>query len=102
MKSIPFAANGLITSQRTRLDHVVQRMGEAVVQAMQREQQRLQALGEKAILLSPENTLRRGYSLVRIGGKCVTAADQLSPGDQVTMQFATGTADATVNNIDNH
>ena len=102
VKSIPFAANGLITSQRTRLDHVVQRMGEAVVQAMQREQQRLQALGEKAILLSPENTLRRGYSLVRIGGKCVTAADQLSPGDQVTMQFATGTADATVNNIDNH
>ena len=72
-------------------------MGDAVAGAMLRERQRLQALGDKAALLSPEGTLRRGYALVRKDGKCVTAATQLTIGDQVTMQFATGTTTATVN-----
>ena len=95
-KIIPLTANGLIANQRTRLDRAVERMGDAVTVAMQRKRQRLQALDDKATLLSPVNTLRRGYSLVWAGGKCVTAADQLHPGDQVTMKFADGTTEATV------
>ena len=98
-KSIPFAVGNLITNQRTLLTHVVQRMGDNVTRVMQREQQRLQALNDKATLLSPVNTLQRGYSLVRVGGKCVTAADQLHPGDNISVQFAEGTADATVTAI---
>ena len=96
-RNIPFAAQGLIVNQRTRLERAVERMGDAVSRALQREQQRLVALGDKATLLSPVNTLQRGYSLVRLGDKCVTAADQLHSGDQITVQFATGTTDATIN-----
>ena len=96
-KMIPLTANGLIANQRTRLERALERMGDAVTVAMQRERQRLQTLDDKATLLSPVNTLRRGYSLVWADGKCVTAADQLHPGDQVTMQFADGTTEATVN-----
>ena len=96
-RNIPFAAQGLIVNQRMRLERAVERMGDAASRALQREQQRLVALGDKATLLSPVNTLQRGYSLVRLGDKCVTAADQLHPGDQITVQFATGTTDATVN-----
>ena len=95
-KNIPLAANNLLAAQRSRLERAVERMGDAVTSAMQREQQRLQALNDKATLLSPVNTLQRGYSLVWADGKCVTAADQLHPGDHVTMQFATGTTEATV------
>ncbi len=96
-RNIPFAANNLIANQQTRLERVLERMADAVKTAMHREQQRLQALDEKATLLSPVNTLQRGYALVRKDGKCATAADQLQPGDQVTMQFADGAANATVN-----
>ncbi len=96
-RNIPFAAQGLIANQRTRLERAVERMGDAASRALQREQQRLVALGDKATLLSPVNTLQRGYTLVRLGDKCVTAADQLHSGDQITVQFATGTTDATVN-----
>ena len=96
-KNIPLAVSGLIANQRTRLERAVERMGDAVASAKQREQTRLQALDEKAMLLSPVNTLQRGYSLVWADGKCVTAASQLSPGDQITVQFAEGTTDATVN-----
>ncbi len=95
-RNIPLVANNLIAAQRTRLERAVERMGGAMEHAMQREQQRLKALGEKAALLSPVNTLQRGYSLVWAGDKCVTAADKLHPGEQVTMQFADGTATATV------
>ena len=96
-KAIPLAANNLITAQCTRLDRALERMGEAVEHALQREQQRLQALGDKAALLSPENTLQRGYSLVTKDGKCVTTSSQLQPGDHIHVQFAEGSTDATVN-----
>jgi len=96
-KAIPLAANNLITAQCTRLDRALERMGEAVEHALQREQQRLQALGDKAALLSPENTLQRGYALVTAGGKCVTAGSQLQPGDHIHVQFAEGSTAATVN-----
>ena len=98
-RTIPMIATNLIATQRTRLERAVERMSDTTLRAMQREQQRLQALGEKAALLSPLNTLQRGYSLVMRDGKCVTAADQLHSGDQVTMQFATGTAAATVSGV---
>ena len=98
-RAVPLASSNLITSQRTRLERLVERMGDSIARAMQHEQQRLQALSDKAALLSPMNTLRRGYSLVMKDGKCVTSVTQLNPGDAVTMQFAEGTAAATVTNV---
>ena len=95
-RNIPLVAGNLILGQRNRLERDVERMGDAVAAAMLRERQRVQALADKTALLSPENTLRRGYSLVRKDGKCITAASQLTSGDQVAIQFATGTAAATV------
>lgn len=97
--NIPFAATGLIATQRTRLERAGERIEESVIRTLQREQQRLQALTDKAALLSPEGTLRRGYALVRADDKCVTAASQLQPGDNITIQFASGSADATVNEV---
>lgn len=95
--NIPLAASNLIAAQRIRLERASERIGEAVDHALQREQQRLQALGEKAALLSPENTLQRGYALVTTNGKCVVDGDQLHSGDEIHIQFAAGTTDATVN-----
>ena len=100
-RALPVAAVNLITAQRSRLERAVERMGDAVANTLLREKQRLQSLDEKATLLSPLNTLRRGYSLVMKEGKCITAATQLKPGDLVTVQFATGKADATIDNVNN-
>ena len=98
-RALPVAAVNLITTQRSRLERAVERMGDAVANTLLREKQRLQSLDEKATLLSPVNTLRRGYSLVMKDGKCITAAAQLAPGDPVIVQFATGKADATINHV---
>ena len=96
-RSIPVAAVNLMTAQRTRLERLVERMGDIVNGAMQREQQRLQALDDKATLLSPAGTLRRGYSLVKLGNKYVSTASDLQPGDQINLQFDADDAQATVN-----
>ena len=100
-RALPVAAVNLITAQRSRLERAVERTGDAVASALLREKQRLQSLDDKATLLSPVNTLRRGYSLVMKDGKCVTAAAQLQPGDPVTVQFAAGKAAATINQVNN-
>ena len=96
-RNIPVAATNLIASQRMRLERSVERIGDALQGIMQREQQRLQALDDKATLLSPVNTLRRGYSLVKRGDRYISTASDLQPGDQVTLQFAVGDAEATIN-----
>ena len=98
-RALPVAAVNLITVQRSRLERALERMGDAVANTLLREQQRLQSLDDKATLLSPVNTLRRGYSLVMKDGKCVTDATQLQPGDPVTVQFAAGNAAATINHV---
>ena len=101
-RNIPLAANNLIINQRMRLDRAVERVGDTVTRAMQREQQRLQALDDKATLLSPVNTLQRGYSLVKIGDRFVTDSSQVHPGDLINVQFATGSADATITTTNNN
>jgi len=99
-RNIPFAASNLIANNQARLERIVERIGTAVDRTVQHEQQRLQALGDKAALLSPANTLRRGYSLVWRNGKCVTASGQLQPGDQISVLFAQGRAQATINQVE--
>jgi exodeoxyribonuclease VII large subunit len=40
--------------------------------------------------LSPQATLRRGYSITRVNGVVVTKAGDLQPGDEITTTLASG------------
>ena len=58
------------------------------------------ALADRLRALSPRLVLERGYALVRgPGGTFVRAAAALAPGDRVTLEFASGEADASVTDI---
>lgn len=50
-------------------------------------------------VLSPENTLKRGYSITRVNGQAVRDAAALSEGDVIETTFAQGTVRSTVNKI---
>ena len=57
----------------------------------------LLAFNDRLRALSPKLVLERGYALVRSpDGTFVRSADKLKTGDTVTLEFATGEADATV------
>ena len=56
---------------------------------------------EKLEALNPLNVLLRGYAIVEDeSGRAVTGASALSAGDETTLRFADGRANATVKNIE--
>jgi exodeoxyribonuclease VII large subunit len=53
--------------------------------------------GEQHVrLVSPENILKRGYSLTFKNGKTVRHASELTAGDEITIQFADGKKTGTI------
>ena len=45
---------------------------------------------------SPDNTLRRGYSIVYKNGKTVNSSKRLSSGEEINIRMYEGNIDATV------
>lgn len=99
LQTIPLAATSLIKAQNTLLEHSVEIIKSTVTQSLSTAQLRLQALDDKLTLLSPRNILNRGYSLTMRGGKFVTEASQLNPGDVITTFFKDGKATTQVSTI---
>lgn len=57
---------------------------------IKRRKDRLDALAAIIDTLSPEATLRRGFSITRIDGKAVTDAAEIPPGSTITTSLAKG------------
>ena len=60
-------------------------------QSMTQRRLRIAALAELVDALSPEATLRRGYSVLRVDGRAVTSPEQIAPGASVEATMAGGT-----------
>ncbi len=95
-RTIPLTVAGRIATERTHLQHHGERVVVAAGQHMERQRLRLEALSDKVELLSPRNILNRGYSLTMCHGRYITSADQLNPGDTITVHLKQGRARAIV------
>lgn len=65
-------------------------LSDASRRVVERRRTRLDALADMLDVLSPEATLRRGYSITRINGHAVTDSSILKPGDMISTVFARG------------
>jgi exodeoxyribonuclease VII large subunit len=82
-----------------RLEQFAHRLHQAMARQLERRHDRLSRCTGALSALSPLATLERGYSIVRdADGHIVRTAKQLKTGDQVGLQFAAGSATATVGN----
>lgn len=97
----PTITSGRITTAAERLKSYFAAISQARVQAIAREKLRLNSFAEKIDILSPQNTLRRGYSITRVNGHAVNDTTMLRHGDKVTTQLAHGTFTSTINEIIN-
>lgn len=79
-----------ITPELARIDHTVKAIESAAEVVLRRRNDRLDSLMEMLKTLSPEATLRRGYSITRIDGKAVTDAAQIPPGSEMETTLANG------------
>lgn len=85
-----------IAPEFIRLDHTLKAVDTAGHNALQRQLQRLNASEQLLAALSPEATLKRGYSLTLADGKAVRDASRLTPGTTVTTRLACGQFQSTV------
>lgn len=88
--AIPLASGGLTTREHTRLEGYLKQIEPATTAAIARATDRLKAIEGMVEVLKPDNTLKRGYSITRVGGKAVKDASQVAPGTKIETLLAQG------------
>lgn len=90
---LPALALNAIERHRQRIGpQASQMIATAATNILQHSRQRLNALGDLLDALSPEATLRRGYSITRINGHAITDSSTIKPGDTIETILARGEA----------
>jgi exodeoxyribonuclease VII large subunit len=79
-----------------RLDGAHERLRRAPLLALERRIARLDTVHARLAALSPTATLERGYAIVRRGDGVVRSAEDVGPGDQITVRVADGSFGAKV------
>ncbi len=86
-----------LVASRQRLDFIERRLHAGMRQRLASQRDRIGRCAAALGALSPLATLQRGYSIVRTSdGQIVHAAAALATGDTLDVQFAAGSASATV------
>ncbi len=80
-----------ISPELMRLDQVAKSMCSATEMVLSRRNDRLDSMQAMLSALSPEATLRRGYSITRVGGKAVTDVSQIHEGTEIETTLVNGT-----------
>ncbi|MDE6333134.1 MAG: hypothetical protein K2L77_00655, partial [Muribaculaceae bacterium] len=94
---LPALALGVIERAAIRTGPMAeQAMTQSIDNLLRRRADRLEALAAIIDTLSPESTLRRGFSITRIDGHAITDVAQASPGTTITTTLASGTLTSTV------
>lgn len=87
---------GRIAPQLARLSHMPGTIAVAVRNLIANQRRRLDSAEGLLTALSPEATLRRGYSITRVNGRAVTDASAVAPGAVLTTTLASGSLESTV------
>jgi exodeoxyribonuclease VII large subunit len=89
-----------ITYKRQQLVQLKQRLAMRFNLYIKTQQQDLTRLSSNLAHLNPQSVLTRGYAFVQNqAGEIVRSTAQLTPNDEVTLTFGSGTANATINKI---
>jgi len=87
-----------IEQQKSRLAQIAYRLNASINQQLQTKQHNLIRLSQNLRHLNPQAVLTRGYAFVQNkAGMIISASQQLHSGDEVTLTFGVGSADATIN-----
>lgn len=99
---LPSVIEARIDAERRRIDdRFADNLRRSVADIVGRCAAALDSAAALTEALSPEATLRRGYSITRVDGHAVTSFSQLNKGDIVTTVFADGSAVSQIIDIKN-
>jgi len=95
--SLPAMVRAVIADARRRLGpDSVSAISTAATALLRVHTQRLDSLAMLVDALSPQATLRRGFAIARVGGRALTDASALQPGDVLDITLAAGAVRTTV------
>ena len=96
-RDVQHSAIGKISAAHTYLKTMSDALANAAPKAIANQDKRLKALENIVEALSPQKTLRRGFSLTKVNGKTVKSIDQLADNDVITTYLAVGEITSVVN-----
>ena len=96
-RDVQHSAIGKISAAQTYLKTMSDALANAAPKAIVNQDKRLKALENIVEALSPQKTLRRGFSLTKVNGKTVKSIDQLADNDVITTYLADGEITSVVN-----
>ena len=89
-----------IEQQKLQLTQMAYRLQNSISQQLQTKQHSLLRLSQNLQHLNPQAVLTRGYAFVQANnGTIVSTGEQLNKGDEVTLTFGIGSAEATINKV---
>lgn len=94
--NIRSAAASRIARAQTVLDRSALRLQNDLKNKLETQRKRVEHCEAMLRVLSPDNTLRRGYSITRCDGRAVTDPSTLAPGAVIVTTLASGTLTSTV------
>lgn len=87
---------GRMARELQRLDNLGSLLPDISDGILQQHRRKLDSLGQLIEALSPEATLRRGYTITRLDGRALTSPDGLAKGLVISTTFAGGTAESVI------
>jgi exodeoxyribonuclease VII large subunit len=93
------APRAALERESLRLERAHERLLRAPALTVERKRAALEATAGRLGVLSPLQTLRRGYAIVRTDSRVVTASSDLQPGARVDVQLAEGAFGARVEDV---
>lgn len=87
-----------IEQQKSQLAQISYRLNSSMNQQLQTKQHNLFRLSQNLQHLNPQAVLTRGYAFVQNKlGEIISSSQQLKSGDEVTLTFGIGSAEANIN-----
>lgn len=96
---IPLIVESRLTREKSRIDETFMRIKLGLEKRIALSKNNLDKLESMINVLSPLNTLKRGYSITRINGKAVKDRSSLKIGDIVTTELFDCKMDAEIKEI---
>lgn len=96
-RDVQHNAIGKISSAQTYLKTMSDAIVNAAPKAIINQDKRLKALENVVEALSPQKTLRRGFSLTKVNGKTVKSIEQIGDNDVITTYLVDGQITSVVN-----
>lgn len=88
--AIPKAVSARLARQQLALNSMQSRVANSAATALNTQRMKLHRLSDMLRILSPDNTLRRGYTITRLNGKAVRSVADIKDGETIVTTLPDG------------